>query len=131
MILLLRHTFRALARLRMLLGFMLRAARFKHGLKQRFDRNKESAESMKKSYLIAVIAALAAVAGALTAVAIYLHRREKELDEYEQLLFGEDEAAEGEEAAAGEESAAGGEAAAEPAAAAAEEPVEASKPAAE
>ena len=37
---------------------------------------------MKKSCLIAVIATLAAVAGALAAVAVYLHRREKELDEY-------------------------------------------------
>ena len=36
---------------------------------------------MKKSCLIAVIATLAAV-----------HRREKELDEYERLLFGEDKA---------------------------------------
>lgn len=26
------------------------------------------------------------------AVAVYLHRREKELDEYERLLFGEDDA---------------------------------------
>ena len=33
---------------------------------------------MKKSCLIAVIATLAAVAGALAAVAVYLHRREKE-----------------------------------------------------
>lgn len=48
---------------------------------------------MKKSCLIAVIAVLAAVAGALGAVAIYLRRREKELDEYERLLFGEDDAA--------------------------------------
>ena len=38
---------------------------------------------MKKSCLIAVIATLAAVAGALAAVAVYLHRREKELDEYQ------------------------------------------------
>ena len=44
---------------------------------------------MKKSCLIAVIATLAAVAGALAAVAVYLHRREKELDEYERLLFAE------------------------------------------
>ena len=44
---------------------------------------------MKKSCLIAVIATLAAVAGA--------HRREKELDEYERLLFGEDTAAPAEE----------------------------------
>ena len=43
---------------------------------------------MKKSCLIAVIATLAAVAGG---------RREKELDEYERLLFGEDTAAPAEE----------------------------------
>ena len=42
---------------------------------------------MKKSCLVAVIAVLAAVAGALAAVALYLNRREKELDEYERLLF--------------------------------------------
>ena len=41
---------------------------------------------MKKSCLIAVIATLAAVA-------VYLRRREKGLDEYERLLFGEDTAA--------------------------------------
>ena len=53
---------------------------------------------MKKSCLIAVIATLAAVAGALAAVALYLNRRrEKELDEYERLLFGEDTAAPAEE----------------------------------
>ena len=45
---------------------------------------------MKKSCLIAVIATLAAVAGALAAAAVYLHRREKELDEYERLLFSDD-----------------------------------------
>ena len=50
---------------------------------------------MKKSCLIAVIATLAAVAGALAAVAVYLRRREK--DEYERLLFGEDTAASAEE----------------------------------
>ena len=33
-----------------------------------------------------------AAAGALTAAALYLHHREKELDEYERLLFGEDKA---------------------------------------
>ena len=45
---------------------------------------------MKKSCLIAVIATLAAVAGALAAVAVYLRRREKELDEYERLLFSDE-----------------------------------------
>ena len=70
---------------------------------------------MKKSCLVAVIAVLAAVAGALaflfaaagalTAAALYLHHREKELDEYERLLFGEDDAetVEPEEAAAEDE----------------------------
>lgn len=52
---------------------------------------------MKKSCLIAVIATLAAVAGALAAVAVYLRRREQELDEYERLLFGEDTAVPAEE----------------------------------
>ena len=60
---------------------------------------------MKKSCLVAVIAVVAAVAGALAAVALYLNRREKELDEYERLLFGEDDAetVEPEEAAAEDE----------------------------
>ena len=64
---------------------------------------------MKKSCLVAVIAVLAAVAGALAAVALYLnlylYHREKELDEYERLLFGEDDAetVEPEEAAAEDE----------------------------
>ena len=72
---------------------LLRVSRWKNKLKYRFDRKKECAEPMKKSCLIAVVAVLAAVAGALGAVAIYLRRREKELDEYERLLFGEDDAA--------------------------------------
>ena len=33
---------------------------------------------------------LFAAAGALTAAALYLHHREKELDEYERLLFSDD-----------------------------------------
>ena len=61
---------------------------------------------MKKSCLIAVITVLAAVAGALAAAAaVYLHRREKELDEYERLLFGEDDAETVEPAAPAEEAA--------------------------
>lgn len=128
MFFLLKHSLRALDRLWVVLKFMLRVARLKNKVKRRFDRNKESAESMKKSYLIAVIAALAAVAGALTAVAIYLRRREKELDEYEKLLFGEDEA-EAEEEAAAEQAAAPE--AEEEAAAPAQEPAEAGEPAAD
>jgi len=45
---------------------------------------------MKKSTFGAVLAFLFAAAGALTAAAIYLYRREKELDEYERLLFSDD-----------------------------------------
>ena len=71
---------------------LLRVSRWKNKLKRRFDQKKECAEPMKKSCLIAVIAMLAAIAGALAAVAVYLRRREKELDEYERLLFGEDKA---------------------------------------
>ena len=57
---------------------------------------------MKKSTFGAILAFLFAAAGALTAAALYLRRREKELDEYERLLFGEDDAetVEPEEAAA-------------------------------
>ena len=84
---------------------LLRVSRWKNKLKHRFDRKKECAEPMKKSCLVAVITVLAAVAGALAAVAVYLHRREKELDEYERLLFGEDDAATVEPEAAAEEAA--------------------------
>ena len=56
---------------------LLRVSRWKNKLKHRFDRKKECAEPMKKSCLIAVVAVLAAVAGALGAVAVYLRRREK------------------------------------------------------
>ena len=47
---------------------------------------------MKKTTFGAVLAFLFAAAGALTAAALYLYHREKELDEYERLLFGEDDA---------------------------------------
>ncbi len=52
---------------------------------------------MKKSTFGAVLAFFFAAAGALTAAALYLYHREKELDEYERLLFGEDTAAPAEE----------------------------------
>lgn len=51
---------------------------------------KEDVFTMKKSTLIAIVAFLSAVAGALAAAFVYLRRREAELDEYEQLLFSED-----------------------------------------
>ena len=45
---------------------------------------------MKKSTFGAVLAFLFVAAGALTAAALYLYRRGKELDEYERLLFSDD-----------------------------------------
>jgi hypothetical protein len=45
---------------------------------------------MKKSTFGAILAFLAAAVGVLTAVALYLRRREKELDEYEKLLFSDE-----------------------------------------
>lgn len=45
---------------------------------------------MKKSTFGIALAFIAAAAGVLTAVALYLRRREKELDEYERLLYSDD-----------------------------------------
>ena len=47
---------------------------------------------MKNTTFAAILMFLAAAVGALVAGALYLRRREKELDEYERLLFGEDKA---------------------------------------
>lgn len=44
---------------------------------------------MKKSTFGITLAFIAAAAGILTAVALYLRRREKELDEYESLLYSD------------------------------------------
>lgn len=45
---------------------------------------------MKRSTFVAILLFLASAVGALTAAWLYIRRREKELDEYEQLLFSED-----------------------------------------
>ena len=45
---------------------------------------------MKQSTFVALVLMLAAGVGALTAAWLYVRRREKELDEYEQLLFSEE-----------------------------------------
>ena len=45
---------------------------------------------MKKSTFGTILAFLFAAAGALTAAALYPRRREKELDEYERLLYSDD-----------------------------------------
>lgn len=61
---------------------------------------------MKHSTFVAILLFLASAVGALTAAWLYIRRREKELDEYEQLLFSEDfdeEPASAEEAAPIEE----------------------------
>lgn len=67
---------------------------------------KENEIVMKKSHFAAVLLFLAAAVGALTAGYLYIRRREKELDEYESLLFSEDfdedEAPEADEPAADE-----------------------------
>ncbi len=54
------------------------------------QNNHQEVVTMKKSTLIALFVALAAVAGVLGALYVYVLRRERELDEYEQLLFSED-----------------------------------------
>lgn len=46
--------------------------------------------TMKKSTFVSLIVFLSAVAGALGAAYLYLIKREKELDEYEQMLFSEE-----------------------------------------
>ena len=46
---------------------------------------------MKKSTFGVALAFIAAAAGVLTAVALYLRRREKELDGYERLLYSDNE----------------------------------------
>lgn len=57
---------------------------------ERLARKKEETITMKKSTFAVILVFLAAVAGALAAAYMYIQRREKELDEYEQLLFSED-----------------------------------------
>ncbi len=54
------------------------------------EKKKKEMITMKKSTAIALLVALATVAGVLGALYFYVLRREKELDEYEQLLFSED-----------------------------------------
>ena len=77
----------------LLVGNAVRSARESAaGVVKTIERHKKAEEGivMRKSTFIAIIAALAAVAGVLAALYFYVLRREKELDEYEQLLFSED-----------------------------------------
>ena len=72
-------------------GFLGKASKTAANLSHKKPQEKEGVVKMKKSTVIALVIALAAVAGALVALYFYLMRREKELEEYEQLLFSEDE----------------------------------------
>lgn len=70
-------------------GFAARAARRRENGARACAAKKEEF-TVKKSTLVAIVAFLSAVAGALGAMFLYLRRREKELDEYESLLFSEE-----------------------------------------
>lgn len=57
---------------------------------QHEKQKKKGVITMKKSTFISLIVFLSAAAGALAAAYVYLMKRERELDEYEQMLFSED-----------------------------------------
>ena len=63
-------------------------AQLKSELKKKGTK-KKGEFTMKKSTVVALLVFLSAVAGALAAGYCYLLKREKELDEYEQMLFSE------------------------------------------
>ena len=64
-------------------------AQLKSELKKKGTK-KKGEFTMKKSTVVALLVFLSAVAGALAAGYCYLLKREKELDEYEQMLFSEE-----------------------------------------
>lgn len=68
---------------------------------EKYFKIEEEDIKVSKSTFAAILAFLACAVGALTAFAIYLWKREKELSEYEELLFSVDEE-EAEEAPAAE-----------------------------
>ena len=67
-----------------------KAADFGNRVFHKNNNNSKGVIQMKKSTFIAILVVFAAIAGALGALYFYVLRREKELDEYEQLLFSED-----------------------------------------
>lgn len=69
---------------------VIRFEMWKRRAHKRLHPIKEDEITMKKSTFAAILAFIAAATGALVAAALYIRRREKELDEYEQLLFSED-----------------------------------------
>lgn len=70
-------------------GAVVTGKAFVHKL-QREKQKKKGVITMKKSTFVSLIVFLSAVAGALAAGYVYLMKRERELDEYEQMLFSED-----------------------------------------
>ena len=55
------------------------------------ENNKDKEKyTMKKPCILGVVALLAAVAGALVAVALYLKKKEENLAEYEEMLYSDD-----------------------------------------
>lgn len=64
--------------------------RIQKEVQRKLHPKKKEEITMRKSGFVAVIVFLAAAVGALLAAYMYLQRREKELDEYEKLLFGEE-----------------------------------------
>ena len=73
-----------------LLAAVIRFKLWEKRARKRLHPIKEDEITMKKSTFAAILAFIAAATGALVAAALYIRRREKELDEYEQLLFSED-----------------------------------------
>lgn len=80
---------KAVLRVGKLLTAIVRFEVWKRQAQKRLHPIKEDI-TMKKSTFAAILAFIAAATGALVAAALYIRRREKELDEYEQLLFSED-----------------------------------------
>lgn len=71
-------------------AFKNTASDFKGHVTGTTSKKTEEVITMKKSTVVGLLVVLAAIAGALGALYMYVLRREKELDEYEQLLFSED-----------------------------------------
>lgn len=71
-------------------GAVKKFSHFKRGVRRRLHPKKEDVITMKKSTFAAIMVFLSAAVGALVAAYMYIQRREKELDEYEQLLFSEE-----------------------------------------
>lgn len=81
---------RAVKQVPIVIGAAALAGKSLAGNIRRTSQKKKGEITMKKSTFVSLIVFLSAVAGALGAAYLYLMKREKELDEYEQMLFSED-----------------------------------------